>query len=52
MMASASATDVVIVGAGLAGLSAARELHRAGLSVAVCEAGDDVVADLAGSMAA
>jgi len=34
--------DVVIVGGGLAGLSAAGHLHRAGLAVMVCEAGDDI----------
>ncbi|MEU4741561.1 NAD(P)/FAD-dependent oxidoreductase [Actinosynnema sp. NPDC023658] len=34
--------DVVVVGAGLAGLAAAGRLHRAGLAVTVCEAGDDV----------
>jgi phytoene dehydrogenase-like protein len=42
MTASRGAFDVAIAGAGLAGLSAARELHRAGLAVIVCEAGDDV----------
>ena len=31
-----------MVGAGLAGLAAAGRLHDAGLTVAVCEAGDDV----------
>lgn len=35
-------TDVVIVGAGLAGLAAASHLHRAGVPCAVLEAGDDV----------
>lgn len=34
--------DVVVVGAGLAGLAAARRLRRAGLAVLVCEAGDRV----------
>lgn len=34
--------DVVIVGGGLAGLSAAGHLHRAGLAVMVCDAGDDI----------
>jgi phytoene dehydrogenase-like protein len=37
-----SQTDVVVVGGGLAGLSAAVILHRAGLTVIVCEAGDQV----------
>ncbi|WP_375499262.1 NAD(P)/FAD-dependent oxidoreductase [uncultured Jatrophihabitans sp.] len=36
------ACDVVVVGAGLAGLNAARRLHRAGLSVLVLEASDAV----------
>ncbi|GAB1510915.1 NAD(P)/FAD-dependent oxidoreductase [Actinophytocola sp. KF-1] len=34
--------DVVVVGAGLAGLAAAVRLHDHGVAVAVCEAGDDV----------
>lgn len=34
--------DVVVVGAGLAGLVAARRLHRAGFDVVVCEASDGV----------
>ncbi|PSL47111.1 phytoene dehydrogenase-like protein [Saccharothrix carnea] len=34
--------DVVVVGAGLAGLAAAWRLHRAGLAVTVCEAGTEV----------
>jgi phytoene dehydrogenase-like protein len=37
-----SQADVVVVGGGLAGLSAAVILHRAGLTVIVCEAGDQV----------
>ncbi|HNH86600.1 MAG TPA: FAD-dependent oxidoreductase, partial [Solirubrobacterales bacterium] len=35
-------TEVVVVGAGLAGLSAARELTRRGVEVAVVEARDRV----------
>jgi phytoene dehydrogenase-like protein len=34
--------DVVVVGAGLAGLAAAVRLHEQGMAVAVCEAADDV----------
>jgi phytoene dehydrogenase-like protein len=37
-----SATDVVVVGAGLAGLCAALHLNRAGVDVVVLEAADDV----------
>ena len=36
------AVDVVVVGAGLAGLNAARTVAAAGRSVLVCEASDDV----------
>jgi phytoene dehydrogenase-like protein len=35
-------TDVVVVGAGLAGLQSARRLERLGLRVTVLEAGDAV----------
>jgi phytoene dehydrogenase-like protein len=34
--------DVVVVGAGLAGLAAARRLHAAGVRVLMCEAADEV----------
>jgi len=34
--------DVIVVGGGVAGLTAAWDLHRAGLEVMVLEAGDDV----------
>lgn len=37
-----SDTEVIVVGAGLAGLSCAAELHRCGIGVIVLEAGDDV----------
>lgn len=41
-MTTGSSTDVVIIGAGVAGLAAARELHDAGLRVAVLEARDRI----------
>ncbi|MFF9348736.1 NAD(P)/FAD-dependent oxidoreductase [Streptomyces sp. NPDC014734] len=39
MLSSAHHADVVVIGAGIAGLSAAHRLTRAGVSVAVLEAG-------------
>ena len=41
-MSTVTDHDVVVVGAGLAGLAAARQLTGAGLSVLVCEASDDI----------
>jgi phytoene dehydrogenase-like protein len=41
-MSLPSHCDVVIVGAGLAGLSAARVIQQQGLSVIVLESSDDV----------
>ncbi|HEY6275381.1 MAG TPA: flavin monoamine oxidase family protein [Streptosporangiaceae bacterium] len=41
-MARRAEADVIVVGAGLAGLTAARDLQRAGLSVLVIEARDRV----------
>jgi phytoene dehydrogenase-like protein len=38
----AALADVVVVGAGLAGLACARRLTRAGVSTTVAEAGDGV----------
>ncbi|MCQ4209904.1 NAD(P)/FAD-dependent oxidoreductase [Streptomyces longispororuber] len=42
MVAGQQMRDVVVVGAGLAGLACAADLHAAGLSVRVLEAGDEV----------
>lgn len=41
-VAAARAADVVVVGAGIAGLTAARALHAHGLDVHIVEAADDV----------
>ncbi|MFM9589160.1 NAD(P)/FAD-dependent oxidoreductase [Streptomyces scabiei] len=42
MSATEDATDVVVVGAGVAGLACARDLRAAGVEVRVLEAGDEV----------
>src|SRR5262245_58767811 len=41
-MNAPSRTDVIVIGAGAAGLAAARDLHAAGLGVIVLEARDRI----------